>query len=190
MDKRLQNVVKDVHALSCLSNLAYQTKCKLSPELYNEMTISILYRLTHLSYEQNDLQEAVRLGLLCFCSTVFMQRQNMEKPYEHLLDRSISTLRKLYNIESIGQTEPIIFWLLTIFAVLVGGQDSCLPNWHRLWLQQSIRSNNIGSWSHAKDTLRSIAWIDFVHDQAGKRAFDVANFTPPTPLLVGTGLNV
>jgi hypothetical protein len=177
--------MKDVHALSCLSNLAYQTNSKLSPELYNEMTISILYRLARLSCEDSDLQEMIRLGLLCFCSTVFMQRQHMEKPYGYLLNQTMSISRRLYGKNSHGLGDPITFWLLMISAVIAGAPDNCLPHWHALWLHESIELNNVGSWSQAKDVLRSIAWIDFVHDSAGKRAFDEATYTP-APLSAAT----
>ena len=189
MGVRLQNVMKDVHALSCLSNLAYQTKSKLSPELYNEMTISILYRLAHLSCEDNDLQEVIRLGLLCFCSTVFMQRQHMEKPYGYILDRFMANLWRFYSKSSNGPAGPILFWLLMISAVVSGGAENCLPHWHGSCLQQSIELNKIGSWSQAKDMLRSVAWIGFVHDQTGKRAFDEANCTS-APLSAATELAV
>ncbi|RQM05919.1 hypothetical protein DH86_00002579, partial [Scytalidium sp. 3C] len=48
---KLANCWKDLHAFSCLSNMAYQTTRKLSPDTYNEVMISVLYRLTHLCFE-------------------------------------------------------------------------------------------------------------------------------------------
>jgi hypothetical protein len=69
LNPKLANGWKDLHA--CLSNLAYQTTCKLSPDTYNEMMISILYRLKHLSFEDGPLQEAIRAGSLTFSSTIF-----------------------------------------------------------------------------------------------------------------------
>jgi hypothetical protein len=81
LDTRLHNTLRDLHSFSCISNLAYQTTRKLSPEIYNEMMISILYRLTHLSFESDPLQETVRIGLLAFSSTIFMQRHYKKQPY-------------------------------------------------------------------------------------------------------------
>jgi hypothetical protein len=48
--------------------------------------ISILYRLTHLSFESDPLQETVRIGLLAFSSTIFMQLRYKKQPYEHLVN--------------------------------------------------------------------------------------------------------
>lgn len=86
VDPKLRNAFRDLHAFSCLSNLAYQTTRKLSPAFYNEMMESILYRLTHLQFETDPIQEALRIGLLALSSTIFMQRQFMSQPSDHLLN--------------------------------------------------------------------------------------------------------
>lgn len=57
-----------------MSDPTYQTTRKLSPDTYNEMTISILYRLMNLSYEEDILLEAIRIGLPIFSSSIFLTR--------------------------------------------------------------------------------------------------------------------
>jgi hypothetical protein len=181
MQSRLRNVFKDVHALSCISNLAFQTTRKLSPELYNEMVISILYRVTLLSFESDDLQEAVRLGLLCFCSTIFIQRQYMEQSHENLLNSFTRALYRLRQTPRKILPIPIIFWQLMLLDVAAGSERHSLSYWHGVWLAEVIALGNFDSWLQAKETLRSIAWIGFVHDRPGERAFDAAKETVVLP---------
>jgi hypothetical protein len=168
---RLRNVLKDVHALSCISNLAFQTGRKLSPELYNEIMISILYRLTHLNFDKDDLQEAVRLGLLCFCSTVFMQRQYMQQSYNRLLNSFTRALDRLRRTQWKELRIPMILWLLMLLAVVTGSDWPSLPHWHGIWLVEVTDLGKFDSWVHARESLRSIAWIGFVHDRPGERTF-------------------
>ena len=178
---RLRNVFKDVHALSCISNLAFQTNRKLSPELYNEMMISILYRLTHLSFDNDNLQEAVRLGLLCFCSTVFLQRQYFEQSYGHLLNSFARALDRVRRTPCKEQPIPLLFWLLMLLDVVTGSDSPSLPHWHGSWLVEVIALGKFDSWTQAKETLRLIAWMSFVHDRPGERAFHVAKQTVIIP---------
>lgn len=173
MDSRLLNVSKDVHALSCLSNLAHQTGRKLSPEMYNEMMISILYRLVRLSFAADDVQEAFRLGLLCFCSTIFMHRQHMEQQYKHLLSSFQSSLQRLHTA-SASLEDPVVFWLLMTFGVTVKTKYHTPSQWSDTWLAEIIATCGFGSWSQARQQLHSIAWIDFAHDRLGERMFNSA----------------
>ena len=174
---RLRNVFKDVHALSCISNLAFQTSRKLSPQLYNEIVISVLYRLTHLNFDEDDLQESFRLGLLCFCSTVFMQRKYMAPSYDHLLNRFAGALDRLRRTLSKEPPVPIVFWLLILLAVVRGGDWSSLSHWHHIWLVEVIDRGNYNSWAQAEEVLRSIGWIGFAHNRPGEQSFDEARKT-------------
>lgn len=174
MHPKLQNCFKDVHALSCMSNLAFQTGRKLSPELYNEIMISILYRLIYLSTDLDDIQEAIRLGLLCFCSTIFMQRIHMEQPYGLLLNNFVEALSRLRR-ESLEELPvQIAFWLLLLVGVVGWRKGHSLSHWHDAWLAEIIGLAKLDSWVQAKETLRLIAWVGFVHDEPGERSFDAA----------------
>ncbi len=173
VDTRLHNAMRDLHAFSCISNVAYQTKSKLSPDTYNEMTISILYRLAHLSFERDPLQEAIRIGLLSFASTVFMQRHFMEQPYDHLLNIYSNALLKLYESTNIDLPVPILLWL-TMLSHVAMAKGHLPMDWRSVWLDEVILRAGIDSWPQLREMLRSIAWVDFIHDQLGKQAFEAA----------------
>jgi hypothetical protein len=173
LDTRLHNALRDLHAFSCISNVAYQTTRKLSPDTYNEMMISILYRLTHLSFESDILQEAIRTGLLVFSSTIFMQRAFMDQPYGHLLSLYSNALSRLRKFTDIDLPVPIVLWL-TMLLHVVAHEEPSLVDWWTVWLDEAILRADIKSWIQALEILRSIAWVDFIHERLGKQAFEGA----------------
>jgi hypothetical protein len=173
LDTRLHNALRDLHAFSCISNVAYQTTRKLSPDTYNEMMISILYRLTHLSFENDILQDAIRTGLLVFSSTIFMQRVFMDQPYDHLLSLYTNALSRLRKFTDIDLPVPIVLWL-TMLSHVVAHEEPSPADWRSIWFEEAILRADINSWAQALEILRSIAWVDFIHDRLGKQAFEAA----------------
>ncbi|KFY91349.1 hypothetical protein V498_05514 [Pseudogymnoascus sp. VKM F-4517 (FW-2822)] len=172
VDKRLHNALRDLHTFSCISNLAYETTRKLSPDIYNEMMTSILYRLTNLSFESDPLQEALRVGLLAVSSTIFMQRQFAEHPYDHLLNLQLKSLLKLREFTDTDIPVPIVLWLTILLHALESNGAS--PDWLSAWLDEVIFCAGIKSWHQAHSILRSMVWVNFVHDRCGMRVFEAA----------------
>lgn len=170
-DQRLHNALRDLHAFSCISNLAYQTTRKLSPEIYNEIMISILYRLTRLSFENDPMQEAIRIGLLAVSSTIFMQRQYMEHPYDHLSNLYRTAMYKLHETTDITLPVPVELWLIILLRVVMP-KESSTSDWLSVWLDHTVLRAEIDSWSQAREILRSIVWVDFIHDRLGKPTFE------------------
>lgn len=175
LDTRLGNVLRDLHTFSCLSNLAYQTTRKIPPEMYNEIMISVLYRLTQLSFENDPIQDAIRIGLLAISSTIFMQRHFMDHPYDHLLKLYHSALFILHQSTNIDCHVPIIFWLVML-SYAVARTDHPPEDWMNAWLDKTIFRAGIDTWPQAHEMLRSIVWVDFTHDRLGKQAFEASIF--------------
>jgi hypothetical protein len=173
LDPRLRNALRDLHAFTCISNVAYQTTRKLSPDTYNEMMMSVLYRLTHLSFESDILQETIRTGLLVFSSTIFMQRIFMDQPYDHLLSLYTNALSRLRKSTDVDSPVPIVLWL-TMLPHVVAREDPSRADWQSVWLDEAILRADINSWTQALEILRSIAWVNFIHDRLGKQAFEAA----------------
>jgi hypothetical protein len=143
--------------------------------MYNEIMISVLYRLTHLSLARDPVQEALRLGLLAASTTLFMQRQFMENPYDHLAGLYRNALLKLRGPGNPDIPTPIVLWLALMMLVVEHKEDS-QGDWLIGWLGEIVSRAGIGSWSQAQEMLRSIVWVGFVHDERGKQAFEAAMF--------------
>ncbi|KAK5213575.1 hypothetical protein LTR41_001154 [Exophiala xenobiotica] len=174
LDSKLRDCWKDVHAFSCLSNLAYQTTHKLSPETYNEMMISIFYRLTHLDFEDDLSHEVIRLALLTYCSTLFLTRVYLDQPYERLFDLFSSTLSKLCQSPCSVVPEPIMLWLMILHHLVAYKEASSSDAWENVRLNKAIALTGTDTWSQAHQGLRSVMWVDFVHDVPGRKVFDAA----------------
>ena len=173
LDTRLYNAVRDLHTFSCISNLAFQTTRKLSPAIYNEMMISILYRLTCLSFERSPLQEVIRTGLLAFSSTIFMQRHYMEQSYDNLSNLYFKALFRLLEYIVVDIPGPILLWL-TMFSYVVAPRLPSPTDSRNIWLDNAVLRSGVASWPEAREILRSIMWVDFVHDRLGKQNLEAA----------------
>ena len=135
--------------------------------------ISILNRLTHLLYESDALQEAMRSGLLAVSSAIFMQRQFMEQPYDFVLDLYSSTLSRLRKATDTNLPETMVLWLTMMYHV-VAHKESPPSDWANMWLDEAISCAGIGCWSQLREMLHSVVWIDFIHDRPGEKAFESA----------------
>jgi hypothetical protein len=173
IDGRLHNILRELHAFSCISNLAYQTTRKFSPDIYNEMMISILYRLTHLSFKSNSLHEAIRTGLLAFSSTIFIQRHFMKQPYDNLLNLYTNAVLQICEYTDSDVSVPIALWLAMLSHVIEHTELSP-ADWRSVWLDKVVLRAGIDLWSPARELLRSKAWVDFIHDRIGKQVFEAA----------------
>jgi hypothetical protein len=137
------------------------------------MMISILYRLTHLSLESDPLQETIRTALLVCSSTIFIQRNFMEQPYDHLLNLYNNALLKVHESMDKDLPVPIVLWL-TMLSQVVSHEELSATDWRNFWLEKTILRAGINSWLQAREILRSLVWVDFIHGRLGKQAFDAA----------------
>ncbi|KAI1611401.1 hypothetical protein EDD36DRAFT_287556 [Exophiala viscosa] len=173
LDSKLQNCWNDIHAFSCLSNLAYQTTRKLSPETYNEMVVSILYRLTQLSFTDDPLQEIIRVALLVYCTTIFLTRSFRQQPCDHLSELFKTALFNLCHASTIIVPPAVMLWLLLLYHVTVYKGPS-VDLWGDEWLDRAVSIAGVDTWIQAHPVLRSVMWVDFVHNSAGQKAFMAA----------------
>jgi hypothetical protein len=173
LDLTLRNAWKDLHAFSCFSNLAYQTTRKLSPDIYNEMMTSVLYRLTNLSFKEDPLQETVRTALLAFASTLFLIRQFVDQSYSLLFDHYRNVLFALDESVESALPTSVVLWLAVLLHLRPNAENAVRDR-ETIWLNKAILRAKTNSWSQACKILRSIMWVDFLHGQSGMQAFEAA----------------
>ncbi|KAH8883130.1 hypothetical protein GQ53DRAFT_431214 [Thozetella sp. PMI_491] len=177
LDARLANCWKDLHAFSCLSNLAFQTTGTLSPVTYHEAMISIIYRLAHLSFEDATVQEAIRVGLLVFASTLFITRFRLSLPLQGLLTSLENCLFVLHQSNNIDLPLPIALWLIASYLAVVSEQAPP-KSWQSTRLSTLIVLAKVDTWSRIREILKSIMWVEFIHDEPGRKLFETLSLPP------------
>ncbi len=151
-----------------LINLSVEAQGRIPWDLlYNTMT-SVMYRLLDMHFNLKSINEAARLGLLAFCSQVFLQWKFGSITYTHLG----ASCRDCWNRAEIWNSIPpqLSLWLLMIGRISVFEQ--CDRSWMELRLRASINSCGIQSWIEMQDILRSSMWISWLQEDRGKEIFD------------------
>lgn len=166
LDTKLQHVFCDLRDFTRTANMLITSKDKLQPELFQEIMVSIQYRLLLLEYPlaSQSLEAAIRNGLLAFEASIFLQVPGMKIKYPAMTDR----LR--FAIDVVNASTPAFadlkLWLLFI------GSISFIDS-TELWLISAIiELTGEYDWPEIRDRLKGIMWIDAVHDGPGKKIFE------------------
>ena len=136
--------------------------------------MSIQYRLLLLeqSLETQPVQEAVRLGLLAFQTSIFLQMYGTKMKYDFLSEQLAKGIHRLPEISPV--LVQLKTWLAFIGSIAV--LDSNEP-----WLVATIRRLTLNSgWIETRRLLEDVMWIGIIHDAAGKQVYDAARFCQDT----------
>jgi hypothetical protein len=168
LDERVANVMKDLHEFSLIANVAYQTERKIDPSTFNEIMVSIMYRLLHLTFEIEPVNEVIRVGMITFATTIFLQWNISSQRYEYMVNLFRGALLKA-RASAIDLPPPIQLWLLFTWGLFTGTKFD--GDWYTSWLCEVIELVQVRTWDEARKVLKSVVWIDFLHDPHGKRIF-------------------
>lgn len=168
LDNDLAKAYSIVKDFSARINLAHKTQNKLPKELLVDAMASIMYRLMHMSYGHGSLDECIRLGLLTYSSSIFLQWRDTKMSYHYFS----TAYRECLTSSHFSDMVPHCFqlWLLMTGAVSIFNEND--DQWLKPNLLSIISSCSLDSWDQARDILHSIMWIDLLHDHLGKRYFD------------------
>lgn len=169
-DYRLRHVFTDLYGFSNLANSLVPGHKKLRPELFQEIMLSIQYRLLLLEYPVHvyPLEESIRIGLLAFESTLFLHSPKLGLKLKS--ERFYGQLHQC--IEELHVDSPEIadlkVWLLLVGSIIVFKGNE-------IWLVESINTL-VGDqpWSEVRKRVKGVMWIDIIHDDPGKLAFATA----------------
>lgn len=167
-DPELRCVIADLISVSHLLN-GNHTCFKLEPYTFQEIWISVSYRLLHQyplagCRPEKESDNAWHLGLLALITT-FLFRNGRSQPLSY--DLLAETLRDVIQAMSINNLveEATFLWLLFVSGISVFGTID------RTWLLPPIKTCltnlNINNWRTARDKIRRFPWIDVVHDKPG-----------------------
>jgi hypothetical protein len=168
-DPELRGVLVDLLSSSGLFN-DDRRFVKLDPFAYQEILISICYRLLHHhplggdGYE-NDNENACYLGLLALISTIFFYyRQPQQQPYDLLAERFRHGIERALGNKLVEET--------TLLWLLFTGGISVFDDSDHAWLIPQIKTLlstlNINNWRTARSKIKTLPWIDVAHDKLGE----------------------
>ncbi|KAI8713901.1 hypothetical protein NCS52_01236000 [Fusarium sp. LHS14.1] len=161
LDTRLRVVWDDLRTLSQSANMASRCGLDMDTALCQEIMISTNYRLIRLRFDPGTMDETIRLALLAFASSVFLQGGGVWIRHEHLYRQ----LRKSFVVTK-GRKDDlppqVILWLY-VFCVAFDGQGPS-HYWLRSGLAELLRAQQLKSWSEVRLWLKSVIWADKLHD--------------------------
>lgn len=174
LDPKIRSVFQDLRAFASVADGLIATKSKLRPELFQEIMMSIQYRLLLLEtrLEAQPIEEAIRLGLIAFQTSVFLQMYGTKVKYEFLNDQLASA------IQSFPESSPALVQLKTWLAFIasIAVLDSNEP-----WLVATIRRLTLGSdWLETRRSLEDFMWVGVIHNGTGKQVYNGAHFCEET----------
>jgi len=131
-----------------------------------------------MNFGPGSSDEAIRLGLLAFSCSVFLQWQRLGMSYPSLTSAFRS---RLATMNSQQMSPHLVLWLFMIGAALVF--DATDDWWLKPALLVSMDLCETRSWSEMQHLLKSSMWIGLIHDKPGRRVFDSTIAYPDSPTL-------
>jgi hypothetical protein len=168
MDHRLRNIFADLQAFGSVANKLVNSRRKLRPDLFQEIMLSIQYRLMLLEYdtEEQPIEEAIRLGLLSFQTSVFIQMKAIRVKYDYIMVRLKTSLSHFP--ETTPGLADLKLWIHLMAAIALYDPE-------QTWIEEGICRLTAGRpWEEVYVAMRSIMWLDLVHDAPGRMLFNSA----------------
>ncbi|KAL2286471.1 hypothetical protein FJTKL_06839 [Diaporthe vaccinii] len=161
-DVELGKVWDTMQAFCSLINYAAKSERKMPQQLFLDTMASGMYRLISMKFPIDSLDEAVRLGLSAFCSHIFLQWSNARLPHRHLPTMYKECLAE--RLRSGMGPSGLMPWFVMVGAMAVFPKGD---TWLEPWLRWATGMSDSGSWGEVRARLRTLLWIDFVHDRYG-----------------------
>lgn len=159
LDPRLRLVWSDVSEVARAANVAAQCKLSIDADLYPEVLVSVHYRLVNLRLGDDD--EVIRLGLLAFASTLFLQWRGLRTHYPYLVQQLKSAASRT------GMSTRVKLWLYVVAAYY----DT---PWIQPRLARLLQDVGLKSWDEARELVKSVLWVDALHDDFARGVVEAA----------------
>jgi hypothetical protein len=169
LDNELAQAWEVMSYFCSLINLAAFSGQLISARTFLDTMASVFYRLFSLKFDSTSRDEAVRLALLGFSATVFLQWGHFGMSYLHLATLARHCFRGLKNEEVNNQ---LMIWLLMTASISIF--DITDDAWVKPLLLNNMRKSGIEKWNDMQKLLKSFMWIDIVYESPGKAVFGLA----------------
>ncbi|KAK3358803.1 hypothetical protein B0T25DRAFT_599686 [Lasiosphaeria hispida] len=167
IDNELAQAWRTMSEFCSIINFAVDSRQLISTEGFLDTMAPVMYRLLDMAFEAGSSNEAIRLGLLAFSSSTFLQWKYLGGSYAYLS----AALRECLAKMAVLQLPPkLVVWLIMAGAVSVLGEGD--DGWLKPLLLVNIGLCDARSWGEMRDILSSLMWIGMLYDKAGKGLFD------------------
>ncbi|TVY26283.1 hypothetical protein LHYA1_G005806 [Lachnellula hyalina] len=168
LDSNLLHIWADLREFTRSANLAFQTGQKIDCVLFQEILVSVQYRLLLLDVSAGSLDEVVLVGMLAFATNIFLQMQGLGMRFDNLSARLRGCVSGLQGLGD-DATAELKLWLL--FVAWMPGGASKQNSWIGAELKKTLGILALTKWEVVRDRLKRYLWIDVLHDKGGKDAF-------------------
>jgi hypothetical protein len=169
MEQSLQIITQDI---SSMFLILQRRLTKFDPFDFQEMLISVLYRLLNLptlsklALETEVNQQYIHsLGSLAFTSTLLFTYLPAKKMAFRLLTRRLRSA--LVHMSPASVRIPALLWAL--FMVGISTLHDTHVTWLLPWIKLTTSSLGIENWPDAEAHLRQYPWIDSFHAEPGQK---------------------
>jgi hypothetical protein len=169
IDRRLANAWDDLVHFCHQSNVASYTGQRFTRRTYDNIMISIQYRLHHMPRPTDSLSRALHAGMLILISSLYFGWQYHKPEDQHRLAQPLSDALQSLSREAVDCPDLISFWLIMLWKSLVPHELS--NHLHNVYLAETAAKLHLRSWDQAETVLRSMAWISAVHGPRGSSVF-------------------
>lgn len=149
-----------------LSNFATCSGYRINFDEFMSVMVSVSYRLLHMHFGDQCASEAIRLGLLAFSSSIFLQWRQLGLIYSSLAS---SYRRCLVGLKASDVSPELALWLLMVGAVSVMDDNNIY--WMRPLFIEKLEARHIRSWAEMEAVMKSIMWVDSIHGRLGEHVF-------------------
>lgn len=180
-DKKLAESWDTLSNFCHLVNSAADRNIKLSDQILLNTMGSVMYTLLGMNFSTtNPINEAIRLGLLAFCSHTFLERRGIRLPNGYLRENyRMTCFEDVPRGKASFSSQGFSLWFLMIGTISIFTSDTDTDDDYSAWIKYRLRENIIGlknknycSWTQLRLILKSFLWIDILHDASGKIIFE------------------
>ncbi|KAG0649238.1 hypothetical protein D0Z07_4287 [Hyphodiscus hymeniophilus] len=172
VDAKLCGVWADLREFTRSANLAFQTGQKIGCILFQEVLLSVLYRLLLFDVGTCPLDEAFLIGMLAFSTNIFLRMHGVTMRFETLSARFRTSTLGIQSLEHDDSLAGFKLWLLFVASMpIVADRED---PWIKTELQKTLDHSSLTSWKAVSNNLKDYLWIGGLHDDGGKNAFEVA----------------
>ncbi|CAH0043372.1 unnamed protein product [Clonostachys solani] len=151
-----------------LANLGVQTRRRMRPRLIHETMNSVMYRLLHMEFAADSIDESVRFGLLAFSHHVFLQWHDI-RPVSSYFSHTYRG-RILQSDFSKRLPPHLILWFLMIAAISIFNVSA------EIWLEDALREyvekSGLRKWKDVQEMMNSVMWVAALDEQPARRIFN------------------